>query len=107
MKTRILCDLLECWSLDINFLDNLLWEYNIELDIDDIKSNFWKIDINILIYETFEIIKNQFIDENQEEIEKLWFDIYNLDYEIYTNYMDSHLWFNDNQIDDLYQKWRK
>lgn len=107
MKTKLLCDILECVYLDINFLNDLLDTYNIELDIDEIRSNFWKIDVNILIYETFEIIKNQFIEENQEKIEELWFDIYELDYQIYTNYMDSHLWFNDNQIDDLFQEWRK
>lgn len=107
MKTKLLCDILECWYLDINFLNDLLDTYNIELDIDEIRSNFWKIDVNILIYETFEQIKNQFIEENQEKIEELWFDIYELDYQIYTNYMDSHLWFNDNQIDDLFQEWRK
>lgn len=107
MKTKLLSDILECWYLDINFLNDLLDTYNIELDIDDIKSNFWKIDVNILIYSAFEIIKNQFIEENQEKIESLWFDIYELDYEIFTNYMDSHLWFNDNKIDNLFQDWRK
>lgn len=107
MKTKLLCEILECWYLDINFLNDLLDTYNIELDIDDIRSNFWKIDVNILIYETFEQVKNQFIEENQEEIENLGFDVYELDYEIFTNYMDSHLWFNKNEIDDLYQYWRK
>lgn len=107
MKTRLLCDLLDCGSLDINFLDDLLDTYNISLDIEDIKANFWKIDVNILIYESFEQIKNQFLEDNNEEIEKLWFNIYELDYQIYTNYMDSHIWFNDEKIDNLYQEWRK
>jgi hypothetical protein len=40
MKTRLLCDLLECGYLDINFLDDLLEQYNISLDFDDIKSNY-------------------------------------------------------------------
>jgi hypothetical protein len=106
MKTNLLCQILECWYLDVNFLNDLLDNYQIELDIDEIKSNFGKIDINILIYETFEIIKNQFLEDNKEEIENIWFDIYELDYQIYTNYFDSHLWFNDNEIDELYQKWK-
>jgi hypothetical protein len=107
MKTNLLCQILECWYLDINFLDNLLNQYNIELDIDDIRANFWKVDVNILIYETFEIIKNMFIEDNQEEIESLWIDINNIDYQIYCNYIDSHLRFNNNQIDDLFNNWRK
>jgi len=106
MKTRLLCDLLECGYLDINFLDDLLEQYNISLDFDDIKSNYWKIDINILIFSALEEVKNQFIESNKDKIEELWFDINDLDYEIYTNYIDSHIWFNDNQIDDLYQEWR-
>lgn len=107
MKTRLLCDLLDCGYLDINFLDNLLNDYEINLDIEDIRANFWKVDINTLIYETFEIIKNMFIEDNKEELDTLWIDIYNIDYQIYTNYMDSHLWFNNNQIDDLFNNWRK
>lgn len=107
MKTKLLCNILECWYLDVNFLNDLLDDYQIDLDFDDIKANFWKIDINILIYSALEEVKNQFIDNNKEQIEELWFDIYSLDYEIYTNYMDSHIWFNDNKIDDNYQEWRK
>lgn len=107
MKTRLLCDLLDCWFLDINFLDELLNSYEIELDIEDIKANFWKIDVNTLIYSAFEEIKNQFIQDNKEEIQELWLDIDELDYQIYTNYMDSHLCFNDENIDNIYQKWRK
>lgn len=107
MKTRLLCDLLDCGYLDVNFLDNLLDTYNISLDIDDIRANFWKIDINILIYSTFEVVKDMFINDNKEELETLWIDINNIDYQIYTNYIDSHLWFNEIEIDNLFQEWRK
>lgn len=107
LKTNILSQILECWHLDIKFLDDLLDDYQINLDIEDIKLNFWKIDINTLIYSALEEVKNQFIDENQEKLEKSWFDIYSIDYEIYTNYMDSHIWFNDDKVDNLYQEWRK
>ena len=43
MKTRLLCDLLDCGFLDINFLDELLNSYEIELDIEDIKANLSSI----------------------------------------------------------------
>ena len=107
MKTRLLCDLLDCWYLDINFLDSLLNTYEIDLDIEDIRANFWKIDLNILIYETFEIIKNMFIEDNKDEIESLWIDTNDIDYQIYTNYIDSHLWFNNSDISELYENWEK
>lgn len=108
----ILSQVLHCWYLDLKFLDELIESYNLDLEVADILSNYWytniqDLNINIFIYESFEQIKNQFIEENQEKIEELWFDIYEINYEIFTNYMDSHIWFNDNQIDDLYQEWRK
>lgn len=107
----IACDLLSCWYLDLKFLDELLWAYDIELDIEEIKAVFWKIDINVLIYEVFEQVKNMFLDDNEEAIKKLWYDIYDFenwsDYEIYTNYLDSHLRFTDEKLDAMYQEWRK
>lgn len=108
----ILSQVLHCWYLDLKFLDELIESYNLDLDIEDILLNYWytniqDLNINIFIYESFEQIKNQFIEENQEKIEKLGFDIYEIEYEIYTNYMDSHIWFNDEKIDNLYQEWRK
>jgi hypothetical protein len=39
-KTSLLCDLLECGYLDVNFLTNLINENNIDIDLDDIRSNY-------------------------------------------------------------------
>jgi len=90
----LLNQLLNCWYLDIKFLDNLIEKYNIDLDIQDIISNYWysnikDLNINIFIYQAFEDIKNNFINENQEEIESLSIDINEIEYEIYTNYMET------------------
>jgi hypothetical protein len=50
-----------------------------------------------------------FLSENRENIEALGFDIADFeewrDFEIYTNYLDSHLRFSDNRIDELFQEW--
>lgn len=48
-----------------------------------------------------------FIEDNKEELETLWIDTNDIDYQIYCNFMDSHLWFNNNQIDNLFNNWRK
>jgi hypothetical protein len=103
---------MKCWYLDLEFLNELIEKYNIDLDFEDTLLTYWytnikDLNINIFIYETLEKIKNMFLEDNKENIEDLWFNIYNLDYEIFTNYLDSHLWFNDNEIDNLYQNWRK
>lgn len=106
----IACQLLNCWYLDIEFLDNLIEAYH--FDIDDIMVTYEKIDnINMLIYEAYQQIKNRFLEENEEAIKSLWFtkeDIEdNEEYTIFTNYLDSHLRFNIPEIDEIYQNWRK
>lgn len=113
-KTSLLSQLLDCWYLDINFLIDLCNNNDIEIDLDDIKSNYWEININIIIYDVIRQIAEKFIDDNREEITKileLW-EYWNLDdymssndlYEIFTNYIDSHLWFHDEKIQDLFEK---
>jgi len=108
----IACELLSCWYLDLHFLDELIWAYDIDLDIEELQMIYWKIDnINILIYEAYEQVKNMFIEDNEEAINVLWFSTNDFEawreYEIFTNYLDSHLWFNDEELDNLYEDWRK
>lgn len=113
-KTSLLTQLLDCGFLDINFLIDLCNNNDIEIDLEDIKSNYWDININIIIYEVIRQIAEQFIEENRDEISmilELW-EYWNLDeymsshdlYEIYTNYLDSHLWFHEDKIQDLFEK---
>jgi len=109
----LLCDLLECWYMDINYLTDLLDDNNIEIDLQDLKANYWELNINWIIYDVITQIAEQFIDENQDKIEKildLWefwnlYDYMNSHeiYEIYTNYIDSHLWFKDEAIQELFE----
>jgi hypothetical protein len=100
--------------LDVNFLTNLINENNIDIDLDDIRSNYWELNINVIIYEVIRQIAEQFIQENKDEILEildLW-EFWNLDdymssndiYEIFTNYIDSHLRFNDEKIQALFEK---
>jgi hypothetical protein len=109
----IACQLLNCWYLDIEFLDKLLGEYpEIDIDIDEVRMNYWKVDdINILIYEAYSQIKKMFFEENEEKITSLWFSIEDIEdneeYTIFTNYFDSHLRFKIPEIDAIYQNWRK
>ena len=112
-KTSLLCDLLECGSLDINYLTDLLDNNNIEIDLQDLKSNYWELNINWIIYDVMTQIAERFIEDNREAIEKildLWeywnlYDFMNSHeiYEIYTNYIDSHIWFNDEKIQTLFK----
>lgn len=113
-KNSLLTQILQCWYLDLKFLIDLIETYELDLDVEDILFNYWytnikDFNINILIYESFEQIKNQFLEENKEEIEnKLNLNIYDIEYEIYTNYLDSHLWFTKNdELNQLFDEYKK
>lgn len=116
MKTELslLCELLECGYLDIKFLVDLIDNNNIEnydYDLQEIILIYW-YNINWIIYNVLQIIANKFIWEHENEIKKILglLDSHNLEeyqsenelYEIYTNYMDSHLWFINDDIQDMF-----
>lgn len=81
--------------------------------MDDIKFNYGFLDFNLIVYDVFRQIAEKFIAENIEEISKilelkspLELDEYmykNDLYEIYTNYIDSHLWFHNEEIQELFE----
>mgnify|MGYP007022658335 CR=1 FL=1 len=60
---NIIQQFLNCWYRDVTFLIELISTNNIELDIEDIKNNYWEININTLIYESIRIISERFINE--------------------------------------------
>ncbi len=110
-KESIICELLECGSLDLDYLSELCDKNNIELDIESIKQEYWSFNINILIYATLRKIAEEFIAENQEEICSI-LEVSDLEeyisdndlYETFTNCMDSHLWFINEEIQELFEK---
>jgi hypothetical protein len=59
-------------------------------------------DVNGLIYATFEIIAERFLESVGGRIIKY----VTSDYEIFTNYLDSSLQFDDPQLQDRYEEWR-
>lgn len=97
MNTNILMDLsrntLWAWYLDVKYLVELIEEHNLDVDdiAENIEFNFWKefkADINYFIYEALSQIANKFIESNIE-----LFEYESDEFEIYTNYMDSHIYF--------------
>ena len=109
--TRLLTNFLNCGYLDIKFLEDLIDNNNIDIDIEDIRSNYWELNINTIIYEVIRQIAEEFIENHKEEICNI-LDLWNLDdyisqnylYEIFTNSIDSHLWFINDQIQELFEK---
>ena len=58
-------------------------------------------DVNGLIYATFELIAERFLESVGGRIIKY----VTSDYEIFTNYLDSYLQFDDPHLQDRYEEW--
>ena len=109
MDTNILNGFLRAltgaWYLDIQFLANTVLEHELDIEdvIESVEMNFWKefkCDFNYIVYETLSTIASKFIDENRE-----LFDKYSDEYEIYTNYMDSHIRFVDETVQSKFEQY--
>jgi len=108
MNTDILMDLsrntLWAWYLDVKFLVELIEEHNLDVDdiTENIEFNFWaefKTNINYFIYEALSQIANKFIESNLE-----LFEYESDEFEIYSNYMDSHIWFSSDLVQSKFEK---
>jgi hypothetical protein len=102
--TDITRNLLDAWYLDLKFLVELLDEHNIDFDeiMGSIECNFWKdykIAINTIIYEVLYTIASKFIAENSSLFKE-----YDDEFEIYTNYMDSHIYFTSEKVQSKFEK---
>lgn len=108
MNTDILMDLsrntLWAWYLDVMFLVELIDKYTLDVDVisENIEFNFWKefkSDINYFIYEVLNEIASKFIESNKE-----LFEIENDEFEIYTNYFDSHIYFTSEIVQSEFER---
>lgn len=102
MNTDILMDLsrntLWAWYLDVKFLVELIDKYDLDVDTisENIEFNFWKefkLDINYFIYEALTEIASKFIESNKE-----LFETESDEFEIYTNFFDSHIYFTSENV---------
>ena len=108
MNKNILTDItgsiLGAWYLDIKFLVDLLEKYNLDFYevLDSVECNYWedmKLNINMLIYEVLSNIAYNFISENSSLFENE-----SDEFEIYTNYMDSHIYFTSEKAQAKFEK---
>lgn len=108
MNKNILVDLsrnlLWAWYLDVEFLVNLMEEHKLDFDeiYENVEMNFWKEfdrNINYFIYETLSQIAYKFIDSNKE-----LFEDESDEFEIYTNYIDSHIRFTSEKVQSGFER---
>jgi len=107
MNENILSDILRnitgAWYLDLQYLVNILEEHNIDFDdvMESIESCFWdsiKLDFNTIIYETLSMVAHKFIEENKD-----LFSSHQDDFTVYCNYMDSHIYFEDEEVQSKFE----
>jgi hypothetical protein len=108
MNKNILIDisrnLLKAWYLDVQFLVNLIDEHKLDFDdiYENVEMNFWKeiqFDINYYIYEALSQIAYKFINSNKKLFKKE-----SDEFEIYTNYLDSHIWFSSRRVQYKFER---
>ncbi len=108
MNENILSDisrnLMGAWYLDLQFLVKTIEDNNLDFDdiYENVEMNFWKeftADINYFIYEALSQIAYKFIESHTGLFEE-----YSDEYEIYTNYMDSHIWFTDEEVQSEFER---
>jgi hypothetical protein len=56
-----------------------------------------KFEFNIIVYETLNMVAQKFLDEHEEILEE------NREFEIFTNYMDSHINFSDEDVQSKFE----
>lgn len=108
MNNEILLDIttniLDGWYLDLEYLTNTIEEYKLSVDeiIESVEQDFWKeytTQINYLIYVALTMVAQKFIEEN----EKL-FEDKSKEFEIFTNYLDSHVYFEDEEVQSEFER---
>lgn len=112
-RYRFLAELLGCWVLDLQFLLSLIDkidENDIYLDSQKVLQEWWNYNLNSFIHEAFYILAEWFLKKYQHKISEMlniWdFDRYREEnelYEIYTNLLDSHIWFHNEKIQNLFE----
>ena len=95
-------NVLDAWYLDLEYLVNLIDKQNLSFDeiYENVEMNFWKecININYFIYEALSQVAYKFIEANQKLCNAK-----SDEFEIYTNYMDSHIWFTNEELQSKFE----
>lgn len=107
----IISELLKCGYSDTEYILDLIIKSWLDFNSQELNDNYWSINASIIIYDYIFKIAENFIAEKEAEIKSIlniWdleeYRNYNDLYEIYVNYIDSHLWFKDQRIQDLFDQ---
>lgn len=101
---EITTNILDGGYLDLEYLTNTIEEYKLAVDeiVESVEQDFWKeyvTQINYLIYMALTMVAQKFIDENEKLFENK-----SNEFEIFTNYLDSHVYFEDEEVQREFER---
>lgn len=112
-KDRFLIEIFECWILDLQFFFWLLQkleDHDLYLDTQKVLQEYGNFHLNVFISEVLYLLAEWFLKKYQHKISEMlniWdFDRYREEnelYETYTNLLDSHIWFHNEKIQNLFE----
>ena len=106
--TSLICALLSCGYLDVAYLIKLLEAYDLDVSdlMDDLSEYFGdsRPKINDLIFVALDRVAQEFLSREVKSRRRRFTSD---EYSIYTNCMDSHLWFEDADLNRWFEIWRK
>lgn len=96
--------LIDGWYSDLQYLVDTIEKYKLNVDsiLDQVEDCFWGIQpikINYLIYIALTTVAQSFIEQNKELFEEC-----SDDYFIHTNYLDSSIYFEDEKVQEAFEK---
>lgn len=93
-KTELLINLLDCGSLDIDKLIEIINTCEdfqgsaLEWAIQEVKDNNMDFNVNSLMFNLLDTLKYNLIDNIQDELN---IELYEDDFELFINYLDTHI----------------
>jgi hypothetical protein len=99
---RLIDTLLDCSYLDSDFLFSLLYAPKLDDVLDFLGDDH--PNVNHLIYAAFERVAKQFL---AREVKRSAARFSCTEYTIFTNYLNSHLWFVDTELQRWFEKWQR
>lgn len=105
IETELLCKLLRCKELDFEFIIKIYKKHSLYISLDILKGIIGdkNLDINWLIYDLLNKIAKRFIKDYDKRIYILnWYNDIYTNYEIYSNYIDSYIKFENDEIQELF-----
>ena len=103
--TEITTNVMNVGYSDLEFLANTIDEYKLRVEkiVESVEENFWKeyvTQINYLIYIALTMVAQKFIESHEELFEDK-----SDEYTVYTNYLDSHVYFEDEEVQREFERY--